>query len=405
MSQVLIAGCGIAGCAMALRAIQLGFAPVLLKCVRPDIGGVEIIPASARHLLAELGLGPAIASLHPGLSNGLVSYLLDSEPHFTPGRALHVDRLALRAAVLEEARSRGAEIRCVDRLPPCDTDIMTIDATGQSAAWSRPVVRYGRSQADIFSLPYARERQFARVLPVERGWAYVASDETHTTIGVVSYGPCRSVEVERTLRRALGLGQDEALRHLGRRPAFPQAAGTPLHSRAIAIGDAAFTHDPIGGRGIAFALGSAFAAGAVLQSWRDRPDDAAAAADYYRGYVHAEISRHLRFLAGADETESTLVLDVPSHVVWRARGTRCAIAMPDRITFADAVSTNRGSVVRWLGRLDVFTLRAICRERQATDEVIARLCDAGLMPEEASIAIKWALGHGVLHARGEGELE
>ncbi|MFM0336863.1 FAD-dependent oxidoreductase [Paraburkholderia fungorum] len=405
MSQILIAGCGIAGCAMALRAMQLGFTPTLLKCARPEIGGVEIIPASARNLLAELGLDPAIASVHPGLSNCMVSYSPDSEPHFTFGRALYVDRLALRAAVLEEARSRGAKIRCVDRLPPRDTYNVTIDATGQFAAWSRPVVRYGRSHADIFLLPHVRGRPVARVLPIERGWAYVASDETHTTVGAISYAPCRSVEVEHALRRALGLDPEDALRHLGRRPAFPQATATPLHGRTIAIGDAAFSHDPIGGRGIAFALGSAFAAGAVLQTWRDWPADTAAAADYYRGYVQAEIGRHLRFLAGASEIESTAVVDMPSHVHWCARETRCAIAMPDRITFADAVSTNRGSVVRWLGKLDIFTLRAICRGHRTVNEVIARLCDAGLTPEEASSAIKWALGHGVLHGPGVNEPE
>jgi hypothetical protein len=170
----------------------------------------------------------------------------------------------------------------------------------------------------------------------------------------------------------------------------------PLRDRTIAIGDAAFTHDPIGGRGISFALGSVFAAGAVLQTWRDRPKDADAAAAYYRDYVRAEISRHLDFLSGAKAPDGPTTL--PSHVVWNARKTRRAVAMPGGIVNADAVLTRGGTAVRWLGKLDILTLRTICREPEATRTVIDKLCNAGLKHEEARAAIGWALQNGVLGA-------
>jgi 2-polyprenyl-6-methoxyphenol hydroxylase-like FAD-dependent oxidoreductase len=96
----------------------------------------------------------------------------------------------------------------------------------------------------------------------------------------------------RVIRRKFGITQPIQLRYFGGRPAFPQSAAAPLTGRTIAIGDAAFSHDPIGGRGLSFALGCAFAPGAVLQTWRvmTRPGGSQ--------FVAAEKRRHLAFLAG-----------------------------------------------------------------------------------------------------------
>ena len=88
---------------MALRALQLGFKVTLLEVPRPDVGGVEIIPSGARHLLAELRLGEALAAVRPGYAAGMLRRLDGLAPEFRDGRALHVDRLALRGAVIAEA--------------------------------------------------------------------------------------------------------------------------------------------------------------------------------------------------------------------------------------------------------------------------------------------------------------
>src|SRR5215470_10397981 len=100
MPGIVIAGCGFAGGVMALRALQLGFEATLLEVPRPDIGGVEMIPSRARYLLSELGLGEVFAAIRPGYGMGILRRLGSSTPEFRAGRALHIDRLALRRAVI-----------------------------------------------------------------------------------------------------------------------------------------------------------------------------------------------------------------------------------------------------------------------------------------------------------------
>jgi hypothetical protein len=85
---------------MALRALQLGFTARLLEIARPDVGGVEIIPSSTRHLLSELQLGEVLAAVRPGYGMGMLRRLVTGAPEFRDGRALHVERLALRHAVM-----------------------------------------------------------------------------------------------------------------------------------------------------------------------------------------------------------------------------------------------------------------------------------------------------------------
>jgi hypothetical protein len=105
---------------MALRSLQLGFEVTLVDVRRRDVGGVEIIPSSARHLLSELRLDEALTTIRPGYGVGMLRTLDGGLPEFREGRALHVDRLALRRAVIAEAVSRGAEIRTLRQLPEPD---------------------------------------------------------------------------------------------------------------------------------------------------------------------------------------------------------------------------------------------------------------------------------------------
>jgi hypothetical protein len=262
MLRIVIAGCGFAGGVMALRALQLGFAVTLLEMPHPDIGGVEIIPSRARYLLYELGLGEVFAAIRPGYGMGILRRLGSSTPEFRAGRALNVERLALRRAVIAEAAARGAEIRSLSSLPEPDQSAFAfIDATGRRAAWSRPVVRYGRNRADIFFAPRLTGYDTAAVVGLASGWCYAAADQAGTTIAAIHDGRLPRPQMARAIRGKFGITQPTQLRYLGRRPAFPQSATAPLTGCTIAIGDAAFSHDPIGGRGLSFALGCAFAAG------------------------------------------------------------------------------------------------------------------------------------------------
>ena len=381
---------------MALRSLQLGFGVVLLDVPRPDIGGVEIIPSSARHLLSELRLDGALAAARPGYGLGMLRRLDAGAPEFRDGRALHVDRLALRRAVIAEAASRGAEIRCLRELPePDKSTFASIDATGRRAAWSRPVRRYGRRLADVFSAPGLTDYNAALVIGLGRGWCYAAADQAGTTIAVIHDGGQPRPQIERAIRGTFGIPPEASLIYLGRRPAFPQAAAAPLRGRVIAIGDAAFSHDPIGGRGLSFALGCAFAAGAALQTWRDQPARWQEAAAYYEDFVGAEQRRHLAFLSGHQEPARQ---SLPSHVVWAAKKARAPLALPKGIELADVALTETGAPVRWLGRFDILELQSLCDRGQPTRVLIEALGRRGFIATEARAMLVWALRNGLLSA-------
>jgi hypothetical protein len=386
---------------MALRSLQLGLDVILLDVPRPDIGGVEIIPSSARHLLSELRLNEALTTIRPGYGVGMLRCLDGGVPEFREGRALHVDRLALRRAVIAEAASRGAEIRTLRQLPEPDAGAFaSIDATGRRAAWSHPVERYGRSVADVFSAPESASRFTSLVVGLSEAWGYAAADEDGTTIGVIHDGRLPRLEIERAIRPKFGLAQDTLLIYLGRRPAFPQLAAAPLRGQVLAIGDAAFSHDPIGGRGLSFALGSAFAAAAVLQTWRDHPARwQSAATYYYADYVAAEKRRHLAFISG-DQKQAPQPQPVPSHVVWSGKEARTPLALEDGIDVADVALTQAGTPVRWLGRFDVLELKAQCDRVQRASALIEALSRRGFTATEATAMIDWALRNGLLRAAG-----
>jgi hypothetical protein len=398
MPRIVVAGCGFAGGVMTLRSLQLGFDVTLLDVRRRDVGGVEIIPSGARHLLSDLRLDEALTTIRPGYGVGMLRCLDGGVPEFREGRALHVDRLALRRAVIAEAVSRGAEIRTFRQLPEPDAGAFAfIDATGRRAAWSHPVERYGRSVADVFSAPGSASRFTALVVGLSDAWGYAAADEAGTTIGVIHDGRLPRLEIERAIRPTFGLAQDALLMYLGRRPAFPQSAATPLRGRVLAIGDAAFSHDPIGGRGLSFALGSAFAAAAVLQTWRDHPARWQCAAAYYADYVAAEKRRHLAFISG-DQKQAPQ--PVPSHVVWSGKEARAPLALEDGIDVADVALTQAGTPVRWLGRFDVLELKAQCDSVQRASGLIEALGRRGFTTTEATVLIDWALRNGLLRAAG-----
>jgi 2-polyprenyl-6-methoxyphenol hydroxylase-like FAD-dependent oxidoreductase len=133
--------------------------------------------------------------------------------------------------------------------------------------------------------------------------------------------------MERAVRRTIGIAQQAALLYRGRRPAFPQSAASPIRGHVISVGDAAFSHDPIGGRGLSFALGCAFTAGTVLKTWRDHPDRRQSAAVFYVDFVAAEKRRHLAFLSGDPGPSQSPAL--PSSVSWSAREACAPLTLPD----------------------------------------------------------------------------
>jgi 2-polyprenyl-6-methoxyphenol hydroxylase-like FAD-dependent oxidoreductase len=407
---VVIAGTGFAAACAALRLLAVGFRPVLLQSRRGrDLEGVEILPASMADQLALLGLGDVLARAGASPAEGIdVSWgRRDDGPHRY--RTLHIDRLALRHEALVEATARGAEIRSIAHLPAlsatrgkwvdCGSErfFAALDATGRRAVWARPVERLGRTCADTFAVATSAFSLFARVIRLPSGWAYAAGSGGKATLGVVRDKPPREASLPEEIWQALRLPRSLPVRRLGRRPAFPQYATAPLRGRVLAIGDAALAHNPLAGRGLSFALGSALAAAATIASWRNRPDACADAAEYYREYVAAECRRHLAFLASFDDDPPPIrPIGSGCGLSWQAQIAMTPLAIGECIRREPAIRLNDGGFVRWLGEFDLLRLQALCAVRARPDAVIARLCALGLGGREAALLLQWAVQKGVL---------
>jgi hypothetical protein len=171
-----------------------------------------------------------------------------------------------------------------------------------------------------------------------------------------------------------------------------------VHGRVLAVGDAAFAHNPIAGRGLSFALGSAFAAAATVVSWRNRPADYAAAVEYYEEYVAAERRRHLAFLTslGGERTAAPRPLDPNRPLSWRASVAVTPVAFPEGIRSQLAVVLPDGAYVRWLGNFDLLVFRSICAVPTRAEALLRRLCALDLGSQEAALLLQWAVQHGVL---------
>src|ERR1039458_9089245 len=118
-----------------------------------------------------------------------------------------------------------------------------VDATGRSAAWSRPVVRQGRDVATLFEAARA-PRTPARITRLAHGWAFSIGVDLAATIGLVGG---YSDLMDGVTRASLGVEGD--IRFIGRRPAFPQWCQSPIRERRISVGDAALAYNPVAGHG------------------------------------------------------------------------------------------------------------------------------------------------------------
>lgn len=406
---VVIAGTGFAATCAALRLLAAGFRLVLLQLPRThDIEGVEILPAAMADQLALLGLGDVLARADASQAEGVEVNWDRGDDGSHRYRTLHIDRLALRREALVEATARGAEVRSIAHLPALATHsewvdcagqrfCAALDATGRRAVWARPVERLGRTCADIFVVATSAFSQRARVIRLPGGWVYATGSGGKATLGIVREKPSRQASVPDEIWQALRLPRPLPVRRLGRRPAFPQYATAPVRGRVLAVGDAAFAHNPIAGRGLSFAIGSALAAATTVASWSNWPDSCADAAEYYREYVAAERRRHLSFLASLDNGPSPIRQINSSQVLsWQAQVEMAPLAIGERIRREAAIRLNDGGFVRWLGGFDLLRLRALCAVPARPDAMVARLRALGLGGTEAALLLQWAVEKGVL---------
>ncbi len=377
--EVVIAGTGIAAAATALRLVSLGFLPRLVSLGRVMTPGIEAVPEGAFPLIAELGLEEAVSRAGGRIAEGFENAWTPA-PVVLPGKWLYVERSAFAVAAIEHALARGARITHAKTLPAAPGDsFAAVDATGRSAAWSRPIRRHGNQVADLYEMPSAVAR--GRIERCPEGWTY----RIGSTLGVVS-----------RLRRRPGV--PAGARYLGRRPAFPQWCEDPVRGKRIAVGDAALAYDPLAGQGIRFALASAFAAAPVIRAWTG-DGDPEAAERYYRSFVaHARI-RHLEFLAKLELDEAPEVHGPPpGRVRFRGRIGTAELCVDSRVVTDQVILLADKTAVRWVGGVDLLEISRLARTSTTLELLVAELVSTSVDPVRARAVLIWCLRKGLLRA-------
>jgi hypothetical protein len=339
--------------------------------------------------------------------------------------------------MIEAAIKHGARVISCPRLPTLRTDggrviveagseiwecLAAVDATGRSAVWSRPVETIRHLVANIFSGAQTSSGPRLKLARLSVGWAYRVGLANCTTIGVLSPRHSRHRKLPDSVRSVLGISEGE-FRYTGSRSAFVQWSREPVGALTLAVGDAAFAHDPIGGQGIRFALGSALAACSVIRTWRDSPSDAALASTFYREFVATERTRHLSFLrklygdqlnsipSGLDSLPSIYTYSqsgdtaydmaenqLPERVRLTATFVLSALHIDGTIKRGEALKLPDGTTLRWLGGFDLLKLRNMLSGPQSVADLVDSLSREGLSRNESLSLVRWCLRRTVMRA-------
>jgi flavin-dependent dehydrogenase len=412
--DVVVGGAGIAASAASIRLSALGFHPLILCTSNRPLSGIEAVPDVAVPLFAELGMGRVLYEAQAMAVEGFENHWRGKERVVRPGCWIHVDRARLAEAAMREATRRGATLETCRSLPTLlyghdgvsmvleGTQLRfdaAIDATGRSAVWSRPVRRYGRQVADLYTLS-AQDSPRGRLVRLPEGWAYRIGLNQATTVAIVAAvgrGRGRS-PLDVHDRHVLGLNSS-GWEYAGRRPAFPQWSATPAQGRRLAVGDAALAFDPVAGQGIRFALSSAFAAAAVINTWRNSSCECVSAERFYTNFVIQSRQRHLQFVEELWRTEFSRKprpASLPEVVVFSGWTITVEIQIGSRIVTDEAVQLADGGHVRWVGGVDLLRVRDLAREPVRSIELKKRLASENLGPEQATALLAWCAREGVI---------
>ena len=426
--EVLIAGSGLAASAAALRLLDIGIRCVLLRRTGPGLGGAESLPESVCAILAVLRADELLQRAKAVRQIGFENAWEDPEI-VAGGTYLHVDRAQLANEALTLAMARGANVISCPSLPVLkenDEGVVVklsgrnrkfcaaVDATGRAARWSRPVHRAGSQVADIYQLPHGSATARGRISRLSQGWCYRIGLPTTITVGIVRpFSPGERSMLDAEVRERLHLASVQASR-LGRRPAFMQWCAAPMQGRRAAIGDAALAMDPRAGGGARFALASALAASAAIQSMLEERSGSLAE-KYYCDFVASARLRHARFVdenkipRGARPTSmSTQQASLtpgagasgpsalPNRVRFAARIVPTELTIDGTIRSGEAIALPDGGRVRWLGQFDLMLMRKLSKHLMPLSDLVTLLQSNGITEKQALQIIAWCLDHEVL---------
>jgi len=428
--RAVIAGTGVAGAVAACDLRARGFEVWMLEVPRRrPVRSLEAIPAAAVAALHELGLAPCLARASPVTTIGFDNaWDGAATARIVEGTWVCVERDALARSLRDEAIARGAHLVPVHRLPPVQrcpqaggfrwgapglpaASAVAIDATGRAAAWSRPTVHTATRVAMVFRGPGSPCPRRGRIVRGHASWAYALFHPHHTTVGIVAppVGAARPGEIPHDLAQELALSSPGAFRLERRCAAHAQWATAPAWIGAdhaqLAIGDAALAYDPMAGHGVRFAIASASAAAACVETLREagdaRPEARSAAALYYDDFVASARRRHVAQLdARARGVPATPDPAVPPDLVLQFSAELVATGLRhgDRIVADTGIRLATGELARWLGPLDLLALRTLASSPRPARELCAALRTSGLAPAHAEAVLRWCLGRGVLTA-------
>lgn len=409
--DVLVGGAGITAAATCIGLCKLGFRPLVLSASRELVPGIEAIPDAALPLFSELGMMSVLKEAQAAAVEGFENHWRLDQQAIRTGRWIHVERTRLAKAAMQEALRRGATVQNCRSLPglvhePGAVAIVhegdrvrfdaAVDATGRSAVWSRPVRHHGRQVADLYAFP-AGESLRGRVVRLHESWAYRIGLGDSTTVAIVAPDGKRRRKPDVRSRRLLGLTASSK-EYVGRRPAFPQWAENPIQGRRLAVGDAALAYDPLAGQGIRFALSSAVAAVAVINTLRNSPGDGAAAERFYDTFITQSRERHLRFVNEQWQTNPRrpVPVSLPEIVVFRGQTTPAELQIGSRIVADEAVRLADGACVRWVGGVDLLRVRDLAREPVSSSELAQRLSSKDMGAEQAAALLAWCVRQGLI---------
>ena len=423
--DLVIAGVGVAASAVACGLLRSGFRPLLLRAGASPVPGAEALPPEARAQIRALDWDEVFREARAVEVEGFENRLDDARPVVKAGPFLHVDRARLAEAALRRATEEGAVVLDCPRLPALRQEgaavllpgsgqrfFAAVDATGRASAWSRPRRRAGHRVADLFQAPGGPVAERGLVVACADGWAYRIGLPGTSTIGLISATRRPPGPLDPAVSKRLGVLARPPL-FLGRRPAFPQWAESPVAGRRLAVGDAAFASDPIAGQGLRFALASALAATATLRTVRDARD-VDPALSYYREFVSGAVRRHLDSLDRIGRDARGLIDDVPAPVVATAPGIPPATPSPSTlvqfigrtistglnidglIVPGTAVALPGGGLVRWLGSFDLLVLRDMAMTPVPLSTLAGRLGAGGLPPADLGPLLHWCESHGLI---------
>ncbi len=322
--DVLIAGGGPAGCAVAVGLRAMGYTVSLVHSPRPW-HCCEGVSDRTRQGLFNAGLERAAALVPPptlrrvdwdgkyseangerlvlrrSFDRALLDDLAVADVDSRHGRVRRVDRPAGEPVIAEVAPSDGSPRQTLT----CD---FFVEARGRAAPGDEGDSLRG---PDTVSLLQERRGRFGEagthVCSFESGWVWLASRDSNHHFVQITVDPG---EARLPGRANLADWFEEQLARLPATAAFARATrpegevaargstsllrGDVIGERSLRVGDAAMAVDPLSGNGMFQSISSALAAPAVINTLLKRPQSAGLATAFYRGRIKEAFLRFSR---------------------------------------------------------------------------------------------------------------